>query len=166
MLHRKRSDYTRIKFLSKILFCLFDFWVDSKYINDSTSLWTIYSATTFLEKYIKEVLEKCFSKLFFWSTTFLEPDFLWIYGIKQPFFWPTTFLEPYFSNQISKNCKNLGCRIKGCLLSPIFSALNVCCQTVTHLICTAWEVIWRVPWKIYPTFSGLENHLRFSRVAT
>ena len=23
---------------------------------------------------------------FFWSTTFLEPDFLWIYGIKPPFF--------------------------------------------------------------------------------
>ena len=82
--------------------------------------WTIYSATTFLEKYRKVVLEKWFCKLrfFFWSTTFLEPDFLWIYGTKPSFFLVihfsrTRFLKPYFLNQISKKCKNRACRIKG-----------------------------------------------------
>ena len=50
--------------------------------------WTIYSATTILEKCRKVVLEKWFCKLrfFFWSTTFLEPEKMWIYGIKPPFF--------------------------------------------------------------------------------
>ena len=40
------------------------------------SHWTIYSATSFLEKCRKVVLEKWFFKLgfFFWSTTFLEPE--------------------------------------------------------------------------------------------
>ena len=107
VLHRKRSDYTRIKcscqkiicFKNSILFVWLLGWfkVYQWFYHD----WTIYSATTFLEKYIKEVLEKWFSKLFFWSTTFLEPDFLWIYGIKPPFFLAnhfsrTIFLEPDF----------------------------------------------------------------------
>ena len=30
----------------------------------------------------------------------------------------TTFLEPYFSNQISKNCKNRGSKIKGWMTEP------------------------------------------------
>ena len=44
--------------------------------------------------------------IFFWSTTFLEPEKMWIYGIKPPFFlvnhfsW-TRFLEPDSLNQIS-----------------------------------------------------------------
>ena len=69
---------------------------------------------------------------FFWSTTFLQPEKMWIYGIKPPFFLVnhfsrtrflepdfsnqisrTRFLEPDFLNQISKNCKNRGRRIKG-----------------------------------------------------
>ena len=50
--------------------------------------WSIYSATTFLEKCRKAVLEKWFCKLrfFFWSTTFLEPE-------KK-----SEFAEPLFSN--------------------------------------------------------------------
>ena len=55
------------------------------------------------------VLEKWFWKLdfFFWSTTFLQPEKIWIYGIKPPFFLVnhfsrTRFLEPDFSNQISR----------------------------------------------------------------
>ena len=58
----------------------------------------------------KVVLEKWFCKLgfFFWSTTFLQPEKRWIYGIKPPFFLvnhfsstrkkirvcKTTFLQP------------------------------------------------------------------------
>ena len=70
---------------------------------------TIYSATTFLEKCRKVVLEKCFCKLgfFFWSTTFLQPEKRWIYGIKPPFFLVnhfsrTRFLEPDFLNHFSR----------------------------------------------------------------
>ena len=57
----------------------------------------------------KVVLEKWFCKLgfFFWSTTFLQPEKMWIYGIKPPFFLVnhlsrTIFLQPDFSNQISR----------------------------------------------------------------
>ena len=44
---------------------------------------------------------------FFWSTTFLQPEKMWIYSIKPPFFLVnhfsrTRFLEPDFSNQISQ----------------------------------------------------------------
>ena len=35
-------------------------------------------------------------------TTFLQPEKRWIYGINYLFFWSTTFLEPDFSNQISR----------------------------------------------------------------
>ena len=61
---------------------------------------TIYSATTFLEKCRKVVLEKWFCKLgfFFWSTTFLEPEKRWIYTIKPPFFSG----QPLFSNHFSR----------------------------------------------------------------
>ena len=70
---------------------------------------TIYSETTFLESCRKVVREKWFFILgfFFWSTTFLEPEKMWIYGKKPPFFLVnhfsrTRFLEPDFSNQISR----------------------------------------------------------------
>ena len=70
--------------------------------------WTFYSATSILKKCRKVVLEKWFFKLgfFFWSTTFLEPEKMLIYGIKPSFFLVnhfsrTRFLEPDFSNQIS-----------------------------------------------------------------
>ena len=65
----------------------------------------------------KVVLEKWFCKLgfFFWSTTFLQPEKRWIYGIKPPFFSDqllfsnqisrTTFLEPLFQKS--------GCRLNG-----------------------------------------------------
>ena len=58
---------------------------------------TIYSATTFLEKCRKVVLEKWFCKLgfFFWSTTFLEPDFT--NQISR-----TTFLKPLFYTFLEK----------------------------------------------------------------
>ena len=61
---------------------------------------TIYSATTFLDRCRKVVLEKWFCKLrfFFWSTTFLQPEKMWIYGIKTPFFSG----QPLFLNQ--KKC--------------------------------------------------------------
>ena len=50
------------------------------------------------------------SDFFFWSTTFLEPEKSWIYGIKPSFFLVnhfsrTRFLEPYFSNHISRTAK-------------------------------------------------------------
>ena len=63
--------------------------------------WTIYSATTFLEKCRKVVLEKWFSKLgsFFWLTTFLKPDFL------NQISW-TTFLKPLFYTYIEKWLQN------------------------------------------------------------
>ena len=85
----------------------------------------IYSATTFLEKCRKVVLEKWFFKLgffflvnhFSWTrknvdlwykTTFFSVQPLFSNQISQ-----TRFLKPYFSNQISKNCQNRGSRIKG-----------------------------------------------------
>ena len=84
------------------------------------ALWTIYSATTFLEKCRKVVLEKWFCKLgfFFWSTTFLQPEKRWIYGIKPPFFLVnhfsrTRFLEPLFSNHFSTLFQKSGCRLNG-----------------------------------------------------
>ena len=71
--------------------------------------WTFYSATSFLEKCRKVFLEKWFFKLgfFFWSTTFLQPEKMWIYSIKTPFFLVnhfsrTRFLEPDFSNHFSQ----------------------------------------------------------------
>ena len=66
--------------------------------------WTFYSATSFLEKSRKVVLEMWFFKLgfFFFFFTFLRPEKRWIYCIKLPFFWSTTFLKPDFSNQIFK----------------------------------------------------------------
>ena len=86
---------------------------------------TIYSATNFLEKCRNVVLEKWFFKLgfFFWSTTFLEPEKMLIYSIKPSFFLVnqfsrTRFFQPDFSNQISMNCKNQGCRIKGWVVRP------------------------------------------------
>ena len=73
------------------------------------SHWTFYSATSFLEKCKKLVPEKWFFKLgfFFWSTTFLQPEKMWIYIIKPPFFLVnhfsrTRFLEPDFSNHFSR----------------------------------------------------------------
>ena len=82
---------------------------------------TIYSATTFLGKCRKVVLQTRI--FFFWSTTFLKPEERWIYTIKPPFFLlnhltRTTFLEPDFSNKISTNCKNRGRRIKGPVRGP------------------------------------------------
>ena len=76
----------------------------------SDGQWTFFSATSFLEKCRKVVLEKWFFRFgffFFWSTTFLQPEKMWIYIIKPPFFlvnhFPRTrFLEPDFSNQISR----------------------------------------------------------------
>ena len=57
----------------------------------------------------KVVLEKWFCKLrfFFWSTTFLQPEKRWIYGIKPPFFLVnhfsrTRFLKPDFLNHFSR----------------------------------------------------------------
>ena len=78
-------------------------------ISSEKMLWTFYSATSFLEKCRKVVLEKWFFKLgfFFWSTTFLQPEKMWIYSIKPPFFLVnhfsrTRFLEPDFSNHFSR----------------------------------------------------------------
>ena len=47
------------------------------------------------------------SDYFFWSTTFLEPEKMWIYSIKPPFFLVnhfsrTRFFEPDFSNHFSR----------------------------------------------------------------
>ena len=71
--------------------------------------WTIYSATTFLEKCRKVVLEKWFFKLgFFFLVNHFSPTWkMWIYSLKPPFFLVnhfsrTRFLEPDFSNQISR----------------------------------------------------------------
>ena len=67
-----------------------------------------------LQPLFQKNVEKWFQKsgssnsdFFFWSTTFLEPEKIWIYGIKPPFFLVnhfsrTRFLEPDFSNQISR----------------------------------------------------------------
>ena len=72
--------------------------------------WTIYSATTILEKCRKVVLEKWFCKLgfFFWSTTSLKPEKKLDLWYKTTFFLVnhysrTRFLEPDFLNQISRN---------------------------------------------------------------
>ena len=69
---------------------------------------TIYSATTFLENCREVVLKKWFLKpgFFFWSTTFLQLEKIWIYGIKPPLFLVnhfsrTRFLEPLFTNDFS-----------------------------------------------------------------
>merc|ERR1719203_2634786 len=72
--------------------------------------WTIHSATSFLERCRKVVLEKWFFKLgffFFWPTTFLKPEKMWIYSVKPPFFLVnhfsrTRFLEPDFLNHFSR----------------------------------------------------------------
>ena len=93
--------------LKTCLHAIFDYRTSRIPFEISTQ-WTIYSATIFLEKCRKVVLEKWFHKLsfFFWSTTFLEPEKRQIYGIKPSFFLvnhysPTIFFEPYFPNQIS-----------------------------------------------------------------
>ena len=87
-----------------------------------------YSATTFLEKCRKVVLEKWFGKLgFFFLVNHFSPTWkkqdLWYKTSLfpgQPLFSnqisQTRFLEPDFLNQISKNCKNRGRRIKGWLV--------------------------------------------------
>ena len=69
----------------------------------------ISSATTFLEKSRKVVLDKWFCKLgfFFWSTTFLEPEKKVVYSINPPCFLvnhfsQTTFLKPLLSNLFSQ----------------------------------------------------------------
>ena len=68
-----------------------------------TTLWTIHYATTILEKRRKVVLEKWFCKLvFFWSTTFLQPENARFIVWNHLFFWSTTILEPDFPNQISQ----------------------------------------------------------------
>ena len=72
--------------------------------------WTIYSATTFLV-----VLQ---TQIFFLVNHFSPTRFLLDLWYKTTFFLVnhfsrTVFLEPYFLNQISKNCKKRGCRIKG-----------------------------------------------------
>ena len=75
------------------------------------------------------ILEKWFFKLLFflWSTTFLEPE-------KKIWVCRTTFLEPDFSNQISqtdfsnqisKNCKNQGRRIKGRMSKEIMNSEGI-----------------------------------------
>ena len=93
------------------------------------SQWTIYSATTFLEKCRKVVLEKRFYKLrfFFWSTTFLEPDFS--NQISR-----TTFLEPLFYNFLEKWLQNKWsiefalskCQKNGKLQMENFCYFNLC----------------------------------------
>ena len=92
--------------LKTCLHAIFDYRTSRIPFEISTQ-WTIYSATIFLEKCRKVVLEKWFHKLsfFFWSTTFLEPEKRQIYGIKPSFFLVnhfsrTRFLEPDFTNQI------------------------------------------------------------------
>ena len=67
--------------------------------------------------------------IFFLVNHFSRTRKMWIYGIKPPFFLVnhfsrTRFLEPDFSNQISRNCKIRGRRIKGWILS-CYKTLNV-----------------------------------------
>ena len=70
-----------------------------------------------LQPLFQKRVEKWFQKsgfansdFFFWSTTFLQPEKRWIYGIKPSFFWSTTFLEPekkvVYSIILKKNCRN------------------------------------------------------------
>ena len=82
-----------------------------------------------LQPLFQKSVEKWFQKrgssnsdFFFWSTTFLQPEKMWIYDIKPPFFWSTLFLEPFFLNQISQPdflnhfstlLQKSGCRING-----------------------------------------------------
>ena len=70
--------------------------------------WTIYSATTFLEKCRKVVLK---TQIFVSGQSFFS----------------TRFFEPDFSNQISKNSKNRGCRIKG------WKGVHPCCKWLERL---------------------------------
>ena len=110
--------------------------------------WTIYSATTILEKCRKVVLEKWFCKLgFFFLVNHFSPTWkkldLWYkttFFSGQPLFSNqisrTRFLEPDFSNQISwtrflKNCKNWGRRIKGwiCAIKSYLIKFNECIST-------------------------------------
>ena len=101
---------------------------------------TIYSATTILEKCRKVVLEKWFCKLgFFFLVNHFSPTWkkleLWYkttFFSGQPLFsnqisW-TRFLEPDFSNQISKNCKNQGRKIKGWVDQSLHYSLNVAAE--------------------------------------
>ena len=67
--------------------------------------WTIYSATTILEKCRKVVLEKGFCKLgflFSGQPLFSNLKKLELWYKTTFFFWSTTILEPDFSNQISR----------------------------------------------------------------
>ena len=63
--------------------------------------WTIYSATSFLQKCRKVVLEKCSAKkdFIFWSTIFLQPEQMYPHTV----WYKTTFFsgQPFFSNHIS-----------------------------------------------------------------
>jgi len=103
--------------LKTCLHAIFDYRTSRIPFEISTQ-WTIYSATIFLEKCRKVVLEKWFHKLSFF---FLVNHFsrarkkvdLWyktIFFSGQPLFsnhiFRAIFPQPDFSNQISKNFKN------------------------------------------------------------
>ena len=64
----------------------------------------------FCNHFSKKSVEKWFFKLgfffFFWSTTFLQPEKMWIYSIKPHLFWSTTFLKPLFYNFLEKWLQN------------------------------------------------------------
>ena len=113
--------------------------------------WTIYSATTFLEKCRKVVLEKWFCKLGFYflvnhfsltrflvdlwyKTTFVSDQPLFLNHISR-----TIFLEQYFSDQISKSCKNRGCRIKGWLSGQVICPGKPAKQCIA--LCYNWSSV-------------------------
>ena len=84
---------------------------DIKLLNRISVQWTFYSATSFLQKCRKVVLEKWFFKLvfFFWSNTFLQPEKIWIYSINPPFFLVNQFYRTRKKNPCLKN----HCRLNG-----------------------------------------------------
>ena len=89
--------------LKTCLHAIFDYRTSRIPFEISTQ-WTIYSATIFLEKCRKVVLEKWFHKLSFFSG---QPLFS---NKKKIQVCRTTFLVPDFSNQISKTAKIEGAK--------------------------------------------------------
>ena len=113
------------------------------FISIKTNQWTIYSATTFLEKCSKMVLEKLFFKVGFFclvnhfSRTRKNVD-LWYkttFFSGQPLFsnqisW-TRFFEPDFSNHFSTLFLKWGCRINGQI--SILVLWDKCCFKLCNL---------------------------------
>ena len=98
----------------------------------------------------KVILEKWFCKLVFSGQPLFSNQKKGRFIVQNYlFFWSTTFQEPDFLNQISKNWKNRGSRIKGWMsYSSLDAQLEI--QILNWLYCTATTVLLGLSWSKDP----------------